>query len=148
MQANIKAIFFDVFGTLVDWRTSVAREAMAVLEPLGHRADIAIIMTVERGDIALRTLHIGHVAPRAILAFSGALIAPDTLEAEIANHAPVLLAHGEADGQVPISRSRDAETLLIKLGVPVETAYSAGLGHGIDDHGIAMGALALQRGFA
>jgi phospholipase/carboxylesterase len=88
------------------------------------------------------------IAPRAILAFSGALLAPETLEAEIANRAPVLLAHGEADGQVPVTRSRDAEALLVKLGVPVETAYSAGLGHGIDDHGIAMGALALQRGFA
>jgi 2-haloacid dehalogenase len=35
----IKALFFDVFGTLVDWRTSIAREAKAVLEPLGHKAD-------------------------------------------------------------------------------------------------------------
>src|SRR5260370_32425328 len=35
----IKALFFDVFGTLVDWRTSIAREAKAVLEPLGHQAD-------------------------------------------------------------------------------------------------------------
>jgi len=88
------------------------------------------------------------VAPRAILAFSGALLAPDTTAKEIANRAPVLLAHGEADGQVPVTRSRDAEALLLALGVPVETAYSPGLGHGIDDHGLAMGALALQRGFA
>src|SRR5467141_3064755 len=35
----VKALFFDVFGTLVDWRTSVAREAKAVLEPLGHQTD-------------------------------------------------------------------------------------------------------------
>src|SRR6266849_7233388 len=35
----IKALFFDVFGTLVDWRTSVAREAKAVLEPLVHKID-------------------------------------------------------------------------------------------------------------
>jgi 2-haloacid dehalogenase len=35
----VKALFFDVFGTLVDWRTSVAREAKAVLEPLGHKTD-------------------------------------------------------------------------------------------------------------
>jgi 2-haloacid dehalogenase len=35
----VKALFFDVFGTLVDWRTSVAREAKAVLEPLGHKID-------------------------------------------------------------------------------------------------------------
>jgi 2-haloacid dehalogenase len=31
---TIKAIFFDVFGTLVDWRTGVAREAEAILKPL------------------------------------------------------------------------------------------------------------------
>jgi 2-haloacid dehalogenase len=37
--AAVKALFFDVFGTLVDWRTSIAREARAVLEPLGHEAD-------------------------------------------------------------------------------------------------------------
>jgi 2-haloacid dehalogenase len=37
--ATVKALFFDVFGTLVDWRTSVGREAKAVLEPLGHRTD-------------------------------------------------------------------------------------------------------------
>jgi phospholipase/carboxylesterase len=36
-------------------------------------------------------------APRAILAFSGALIAAETLRSEMKNHAPVLLGHGEAD---------------------------------------------------
>src|SRR5215472_10391883 len=36
---SVKALFFDVFGTLVDWRTSIAREAKAVLEPLGHKTD-------------------------------------------------------------------------------------------------------------
>lgn len=33
---NIKALFFDVFGTLVDWRTGVARDAESILEPLGY----------------------------------------------------------------------------------------------------------------
>jgi FMN phosphatase YigB (HAD superfamily) len=28
-----KACFFDVFGTLVDWRTRIAREAAAALKP-------------------------------------------------------------------------------------------------------------------
>ena len=31
-----KACFFDVFGTLVDWRSSIASEAEAILKPLGH----------------------------------------------------------------------------------------------------------------
>jgi phospholipase/carboxylesterase len=88
------------------------------------------------------------VAPRAILGFSGALIAPDNLAAEIANHAPVLLVHGEADEAVPVSRSHEAEAALIAAGVPVEAHYIPRLGHGIDDTGIALGALALQKGFA
>ena len=36
---SVRAIFFDVFGTLVDWRTSIAREAKRVLEPRGHCLD-------------------------------------------------------------------------------------------------------------
>jgi len=39
VASEVKALFFDVFGTLVDWRSSIAREASAVLEPLGHTAD-------------------------------------------------------------------------------------------------------------
>ncbi len=35
----IKALLFDVFGTLVDWRTGVAREAHSILAPLGIQAD-------------------------------------------------------------------------------------------------------------
>jgi phospholipase/carboxylesterase len=87
-------------------------------------------------------------APRAILAYSGALIAPDKLAAERRNDAPVWLVHGEADGQVPVQRSHEAETVLRAAGVPVETLYVPKLGHGIDDSGIAMGALALSRAFA
>jgi 2-haloacid dehalogenase len=34
---DVKALVFDVFGTLVDWRTSVARESQRLLEPLGHK---------------------------------------------------------------------------------------------------------------
>lgn len=36
---GVKALVFDVFGTLVDWRTSIARETRAVLEPLGIETD-------------------------------------------------------------------------------------------------------------
>ena len=34
-----KALFFDIFGTIVDWRTSIAREAEAILAPLGKTLD-------------------------------------------------------------------------------------------------------------
>jgi 2-haloacid dehalogenase len=35
-EDNVRALFFDVFGTIVDWRTGVAREAQAILKPLGY----------------------------------------------------------------------------------------------------------------
>jgi len=41
MAVSVKALFFDVFGTLVDWRTSIAREAEAMLKPLGFYARLA-----------------------------------------------------------------------------------------------------------
>jgi 2-haloacid dehalogenase len=36
---HVRALFFDVFGTLVDWRGSIAREARAILSPLGVALD-------------------------------------------------------------------------------------------------------------
>jgi 2-haloacid dehalogenase len=39
MAASAKALFFDVFGTLVDWRNGIARESKLILEPLGFSLD-------------------------------------------------------------------------------------------------------------
>jgi 2-haloacid dehalogenase len=39
MQSAIRAVFFDVFGTLVDWHGGVAREAERILKPLGVTLD-------------------------------------------------------------------------------------------------------------
>ncbi len=36
---NIRALTFDVFGTVVDWRSSIAREAEAMLAPKGVNLD-------------------------------------------------------------------------------------------------------------
>ena len=88
------------------------------------------------------------MAPRAILAFSGALAVPEKLAAELANRAPVLLVHGEADEVVPVTRSREAAVALRAAGIAVEETYSQDLGHGIDDAGLTAGALFLQRAFA
>lgn len=88
------------------------------------------------------------VPPRAILAFSGALIAPEKLAAEMTGRPPVLLVHGEADEVVPADRTRDAEAQLRTCGVPVESLLVPGLGHAIDDEGLSRGALFLQRAFS
>lgn len=46
----IRAMFFDVFGTLVDWRTGVAREAKRVLQPLGYSLDWTAFADAWRGE--------------------------------------------------------------------------------------------------
>ena len=121
----------------------------AELVRLGLPAGAYALMGFSQG--AMTVLFTGlrrPVAPRAILAFSGALLVPESLATELRNTAPVLLVHGEADDVVPVSRSRDAERVLTAAGVTVDSAFIPGLGHGIDDTGLAMGALALQRAFA
>src|SRR6202167_6126255 len=39
MPPAVKALFFDVFGTLVDWRTSIARETEKILKDRGYALD-------------------------------------------------------------------------------------------------------------
>ena len=50
MTISVKALFFDVFGTLVDWRTSIAREAEAALKPLGVSVDWLAFADAWRGE--------------------------------------------------------------------------------------------------
>ena len=121
----------------------------AELERLALAPTAYALMGFSQG--AMMVLFVGlrrASAPRAILAFSGALVAPDSLAAEMVNRAPVLLVHGEADDVVPVQRSHDAEARLAEVGVPVEATYVPRLGHGIDDTGLAMGSLSLQRAFS
>ena len=49
MPSAVKALFFDAFGTLVDWRTSVAREAEAILKPRGYVLDCPKFADAWRG---------------------------------------------------------------------------------------------------
>ena len=39
LEAGVKALFFDVFGTLVDWRSGIAGSAQAILKPRGIALD-------------------------------------------------------------------------------------------------------------
>jgi 2-haloacid dehalogenase len=50
MTAQVKALFFDVFGTLVDWRNGVARESEKVLSPLGYKLDWLAFADAWRGE--------------------------------------------------------------------------------------------------
>jgi len=119
------------------------------LQRLGLPPDAVAMMGFSQG--AMMVLHAGlrrTPPPRAILAYSGAMLDSPELEAEIAGRPPVLLVHGEADEVVPFARGPAAEARLRALGVPVQSLWRPGLGHGIDDAGVTEGALFLQRAFS
>jgi 2-haloacid dehalogenase len=63
MTVAIKALFFDVFGTLVDWRTSIAREAEAILKPRGYALDWSAFADAWRGEYqgAMENVRAGHI---------------------------------------------------------------------------------------
>jgi 2-haloacid dehalogenase len=64
MPLAVKALLFDVFGTLVDWRDSVAREARAIMEPRGHALDWFAFADAWRGEYqgAMEAVRSGRIA--------------------------------------------------------------------------------------
>ena len=63
MALAVKALFFDVFGTLVDWRTSIAREAEALLKPKAVTLDYFAFAEAWRGEYqgALEEVRAGRI---------------------------------------------------------------------------------------
>jgi phospholipase/carboxylesterase len=100
---------------------------------------------------AMMALHVGlrrPGAPAAVVGFSGALIAPELLAAEIRARPPVLLVHGDADSVVPFASLAAAEAALRGAGVSVRTERRPGLPHGIDERGMQLAEQFLRVGFA
>ena len=64
MAVAVKALFFDVFGTLVDWRTSIARETEALLKPEGALLDYFAFADAWRGEYqgAMEEVRAGRIA--------------------------------------------------------------------------------------
>ena len=121
----------------------------AELERLGLPPDAVALMGFSQG--AMMALHAGlrrRPPPRGILAYAGALLEAPDLAAACTGHPPTLLAHGEDDNMVPFARAGVAQAALQRLGIPLQTLWRPGLGHAIDDAGLATGALFLQRLFA
>lgn len=119
------------------------------LERLGLAPDAYALMGFSQG--AMTALFTGlrrRVPPRAILAYSGALIDPESLATEMTGKPPVLIVHGEDDPVVPVFRSRDAEAALKAEGVTVDSLYVPGLAHGIEEQGLTAGAEFLAHHFA
>ena len=107
--------------------------------------DIAIMGFSQGAMMALFTGLRRAPPPAVLLAYAGRLLGAETLAADLRARPPVLLVHGEEDEIVPAAASREAESALTAAGVNVEAVFRPGLGHGLDEAGMALGALALQR---
>ncbi len=117
----------------------------AELEKAGLTAERLALVGFSQGT--MMALHVGlrrEAGPKAIVAFSGALLAPELLPEEIASRPPVLLVHGAADEVVPAQSLPAAVAALEANQVPVTQDLRPGLGHSIDERGLqlAMGFLA------
>ena len=92
-----------------------------------------------------------HVAPRragqlaCVVGFSGRLLEPERLAGEIVTRPPVLLIHGDADPVVPFESMQAAGEGLAAAGVEVSGFPRPGLGHGIDEQGMAAAAQFLMQ---
>ena len=87
-------------------------------------------------------------APAAVLGFSGALLAPERLTAEVVSRPPILLIHGDADPVVPFGALAAAAAGLEAAGIAVTSEALPGLAHGIDERGLTLGSRFLAQAFA
>ena len=80
-----------------------------------------------------------------VVGYSGRLIAPDALAAELKSRPPVVLVNGDADELIPPPAQPEAVAALKAVGIPVEAHMRPGLPHSIDAEGIDIGSEFLAR---
>jgi len=99
----------------------------------------------------MMALHVGlrrNAGPAGIVGYSGVLANTAALPGEIAARPPVLLVHGAQDELIPAQALAHTRDALERVGVPAEAHLREGLGHGIDEEGLRLGAGFLARHLA
>jgi phospholipase/carboxylesterase len=96
----------------------------------------------------MMSLHVGlRRKPAAIVGFSGLLAGGETLATLGADAPPVLLVHGDQDPMIPVSALFASAIALGRAGACVQWHISPGLGHSIDEDGLALGGEFLTMAF-
>lgn len=113
-----------------------------VLAREGLGADRMVLVGFSQGTMMALQVGLRRKAELAgIVGFSGRLLWPERLAAEITVKPPVLLVHGDEDPMVPFASLSEAADALSAAGVETYAHVSKGVGHGIapDGLGVALG---------
>lgn len=114
-----------------------------LLEKYGLSDDALALVGFSQGT--MMALHVGLRRKKTmagIVGFSGLLVEPTRLKADITARPPILLIHGEQDDILPVQALHQARAALGAAGLSVEWHVRPGLPHGIDPEGIE-----ISRGF-
>jgi phospholipase/carboxylesterase len=98
----------------------------------------------------MMSLHVGLIRaakPAAIIGFSGMFAAAENPPALGADTPPILLIHGDADPMIPIDALFVSAGALGRAGATVQWHVSSGIGHSIDEQGLAIGGAFLAQAF-
>jgi phospholipase/carboxylesterase len=87
------------------------------------------------------------VKPAAIVGYSGMLTEADDLARVAPEAPPILLVHGDADTMIPPDFLFASAGALGRAGAGVQWHLSPGVGHSIDEQGLALGGLFLAMAF-
>jgi phospholipase/carboxylesterase len=133
-EAAARASAARSFRLLDDWLDTVAAQ--------GTPPERTVLVGFSQGT--MMALHVGlrrAAALAGIVGFSGRLLEPERLAAEITSRPPVLLVHGDADPVVPFASLAEAADGLTAAGVETRAHVSRGTAHGIapDGLGLAVG---------
>lgn len=118
----------------------------ALLSAFGLPASRCALVGFSQGTMTALYVGLRRKEPLAgILGYSGGLFGAEHLEKDIRSRPPVSLVHGRVDEVVPFSASERARHHLQRVGCDVTFHACEGLGHGINEEGLAHGAAFLQR---
>ncbi len=102
-------------------------------------ADRTVLVGFSQGTMMALQVGLRRRDPFAgIVGFSGRLLDPAALGAEITARPPVLLVHGDEDPMVPYASMAEAANALTAAGVETYTHTSRGVGHGIAPDGLGL----------
>lgn len=101
-------------------------------------AQLAIVGFSQGTMMALETFPRRAAPVAGIVAFSGRLLRPETLEAEAKSKPPVLLAHGDQDPVVPFADMGLAGDALVQAGFETYAHVMKGTPHGIAPDGLSV----------